>query len=111
MTSPTSSVFVALLILGAASSSCGGGAPSSGGAGAGGGRAGMPAMGVEIMTLEQKPVEQTTEFVGTIKSRQSTDIQPQVEGFITRIRVKSGDRVGAGATLMDIDSRMQEANL
>jgi RND family efflux transporter MFP subunit len=71
----------------------------------------MPAMGVEIVTLEAKPVEQTTEFVGTIKSRRSADIQPQVEGFITRIRVKSGDRVAEGAVLMDIDSRLQQANL
>jgi RND family efflux transporter MFP subunit len=71
----------------------------------------MPAMGVEIVTLEAKPVEQMTEFVGTIKSRRSADIQPQVEGFITKIRVKSGDRVAAGAVLMDIDARVQQANL
>jgi RND family efflux transporter MFP subunit len=71
----------------------------------------MPAMGVDIVALEAKPVEQTTEFVGTIKSRRSADIQPQVEGFITRIRVKSGDRVAAGAVLMEIDSRLQQANL
>ena len=71
----------------------------------------MPPMAVEIVTLEAKPVEQLTEFVGTIKSRRSTTIQPQVEGFITRIRVKSGDRVGAGATLMEIDSRVQQASL
>jgi RND family efflux transporter MFP subunit len=71
----------------------------------------MPPTGVEIVTLEAKPVEQMTEFVGTIKSRRSTTIQPQVEGFITRIRVKSGDRVGAGATLMEIDSRVQQASL
>jgi RND family efflux transporter MFP subunit len=72
---------------------------------------GMPAMGVRIATLQATPVEQLTEFVGTIKSRQSTNIQPQVEGFLTRIRVKSGDRVAAGATLMEIDSRVQQASL
>jgi RND family efflux transporter MFP subunit len=71
----------------------------------------MPAMGVEIVTLEPAPVEQTTEFVGTIKSRRSTTIQPQVEGFITRIVVKSGDRVSEGAVLMEIDSRVQQAQL
>ena len=92
---------VAFLLLGAAG--CG-----SNGAGAG---AQMPATGVQIVTLEARPVEQLTEFVGTIKSRRSTTIQPQVEGFITRIRVKSGDRVGAGATLMEIDSRLQEASV
>ncbi len=71
----------------------------------------MPAMAVEIVTLEAKPIEQTTEFVGTVKSRRSTDIQPQVEGFITRITAKPGQRVGAGALLMEIDSRVQQGQL
>jgi RND family efflux transporter MFP subunit len=66
-------------------------------------------MAVGVVTLAFKPVEQTTEFVGTIKSRRSTNVQPQVEGFITHIAVKSGDRVEAGATLMEIDSRAQQA--
>ena len=69
----------------------------------------MPPMPVEIVTLEAKPIEQTTEFVGTVKSRRQTNVQPQVEGFITRINVKSGDRVASGATLMEIDSRSQQA--
>jgi RND family efflux transporter MFP subunit len=71
----------------------------------------MPAMPVEIVTLEAKPVEQTTEFVGTVKSRRSTDIQPQVEGFITRIMAKPGQRVGAGTVLMEIDSRVPQAQV
>jgi RND family efflux transporter MFP subunit len=62
-----------------------------------------------MVTLEPRPVEQTTEFVGTVKSRRSTNIQPQVEGFITRIAVRSGDRVKPGALLMEIDSRSQQA--
>jgi RND family efflux transporter MFP subunit len=70
---------------------------------------GPPAMPVEAITLATKPVEQTTEFVGTVKSRRSTTVQPQVEGFITRILARSGDRVGVGAPLMEIDPRMQQA--
>src|SRR5678816_1676731 len=98
--SAKSYLFVTLLLLRAAAA-CGGDETAVSGGGGGGGRAGgMPAMGVEIVTLEAKPVEQTTEFVGTIKSRRSADIQPQVEGFITRIRVKSGDSVDEGAVLM-----------
>jgi RND family efflux transporter MFP subunit len=101
-----------VLVVMAAAAGCGGTEGATGGGGAAGGQgAGMPPMGVEIVTLEARPVEQLTEFVGTVKSRRSTDIQPQVEGFITRIRVKSGDRVGSGATLMEIDSRVQQASL
>jgi len=66
-------------------------------------------MPVEVVTLEERPVEQTTEFVGVVRSRQSTTVQPQVEGFITRILVRSGDRVAPGAPLLEIDPRMQEA--
>src|SRR4029077_5816606 len=60
-------------------------------------------------TLAAHPVEQTTEFVGTVKSRRSTTVQPQVEGFVTRILVRSGDRVGPGTPLMEIDAGMQQA--
>jgi RND family efflux transporter MFP subunit len=107
--------FVGIILTVVATTSCsGGGQPAaSGGAGgrAGGRAGGMPAMAVEMVTLEPKPVEQASEFVGTIKSRRSTNVQPQVEGFITSIAVKSGNRVAAGAPLMEIDSRMQQAGI
>jgi RND family efflux transporter MFP subunit len=67
------------------------------------------AMPVEVMTLAPKPVEQLTEFVGTIKSRHSTTVMPQVEGYITKINVKSGDRVTKGTVLLEIDDASQEA--
>jgi len=66
-------------------------------------------MPVEVITLAEQPVEQTTEFVGTVKSRRSTTVQPQVEGFVTRILVRSGDHVRPGSALMDIDAGMQQA--
>jgi RND family efflux transporter MFP subunit len=66
-------------------------------------------MPVEAVTLALRPVEQTTEFVGTVKSRRSTTVQPQVEGFVTRILVRSGDRVRPGTGLMLIDAGMQQA--
>ena len=71
----------------------------------------MPPMPVEIVTLTATPVEQTTEFVASLKSRNSTTIQPEVEGFITRIAVRSGQRVDRGALLFEIDSAPQQAAL
>ena len=66
-------------------------------------------MPVEAVTLAERPVERTTEFVGTVKSRRSTMVQPQVEGFITRILVRSGAEVRPGTPLMQIDAGMQQA--
>jgi RND family efflux transporter MFP subunit len=71
--------------------------------------AGPPPMPVEVVTLAERPVEQTSEFVGVVKSRQSTSVQPQVESFITRIFVRSGDHVGLGTPLFEIDPRVQAA--
>lgn len=70
---------------------------------------GPPPMPVEVVTLAERPVEQTTEFLGTVKSRGSTTVQPQVEGFITRILVRSGARVAPGTALIEIDASMQQA--
>jgi RND family efflux transporter MFP subunit len=70
---------------------------------------GPPPMPVEVVTLTERAVPQTTEYVGTVKSRRSTSVQPQVEGFITAIMVRSGDSVRPGTPLMQIDPGMQEA--
>ncbi|HUL74232.1 MAG TPA: efflux RND transporter periplasmic adaptor subunit [Vicinamibacterales bacterium] len=86
---------------------CGGGASPQAGAPGGG----VPAMPVGIVTLGAKPVEQLGEFVGTIKSRRSTTVQPQAEGIITRIAVKSGDRVSPGTLILEIDPGPQRAAL
>ncbi len=69
----------------------------------------MPAMPVEMVTLAPKPVEQTGEFVGTARSRHAATLQPQVEGFVTRIFVQSGDHVEAGTTIAEIDDGSQRA--
>jgi RND family efflux transporter MFP subunit len=88
---------------------CGRAAPEAAGPGGPGG--GMPAMGVEVVTLAERPVEVVTEYIGTVKSRRSTTIQPQVEGFLTRIVARSGDRVRQGTVLMEIDAGRQEATV
>ena len=71
----------------------------------------MPPMPVDIITLANQPVEQTSEFVASLKSRRSTTIQPQAEGHLTRIAVRSGERVSLGAVLFEIDSAPEQSAL
>jgi RND family efflux transporter MFP subunit len=97
-----------ILVAGLAACRGSGDAPPGGG-GRGGPGGARPPMGVEAVTLAEKPVERSSEFIATLKSRQSTTIQPQVEGFLTRINVKSGERVSKGATLFEIDSAPQQS--
>jgi RND family efflux transporter MFP subunit len=96
----------------ALSAACGGGAPADGPGGPGGPGGGPPpGVPVEMVTLAAKPVERATEFVASIKSRSSTTLQPQVEGFLTRILVTPGDRVVPGTALFVVDSTTQQAGL
>jgi RND family efflux transporter MFP subunit len=75
---------------------------------AGGSAAPVP---VKVEIARSAPVHQTTEYVATLKSRDSAVIMPEVEGRITQIYVHAGDRVAAGAALMQIDPRKQEATV
>jgi RND family efflux transporter MFP subunit len=73
--------------------------------------AGMQAMPVQTVTVALQPVAQSSEYVATIKSRRSATMQPQVDGRLTGIQVRSGDHVKAGQTLMKIDPQHQVATV
>lgn len=75
----------------------------------GGAMPAFPPATVTLATVQAAPIDDATEYVATLKSLHSTAIQPQIEGQITQIFVKSGDRVAAGARLVQIDPRRQEA--
>src|SRR6266852_1684526 len=54
------------------------------------------AMPVKVQTAKAQKVDDTTDYVATLKSRDSALVMPQVEGIITQIFVHSGQRVAAG---------------
>src|SRR3954471_21245030 len=70
-----------------------------------------PPMGVSTLRLQKKPIEQSSGFISTIRSNRSSTVQPEVEGVVTRIFVKSGDRVPLGAPLVQIKPDKQEATV
>jgi RND family efflux transporter MFP subunit len=69
------------------------------------------AVPVKIQVAQSVPISDTTEYVATLKSRDSAIIMPQVEGQITDIYVHSGDRVSPGTVLMQIDPTKQQATV
>ncbi len=87
---------------------CGAKSGSVSASGEGGAEAAMP---VQVQVVESKPIAETTEYLALLKSRHSATINPQVEGYITRIFVKSGDHVTAGEALLQIDPLKQEATV
>src|SRR6266478_1986507 len=70
-----------------------------------------PALQVQVQIAPAVKIPDTTEYLSILKSRHSAAINPQVEGQITRIFVKSGDHVKAGTPLLQIDPLKQEATV
>lgn len=66
-------------------------------------------MEVQTLVLEAKPLPQSSEFVATIRSLNSTTVQPQVEGIVRQVMVRAGDRVRVGQPLLQIDPDKQQA--
>ncbi len=85
-------------------------------AGCGGGaKAGAPtgpqAFPVKVVTAQSQMVPFSTDYLATLKSRNAATLQPIVEGDIMKIFVTSGQRVEAGAPVLEIDQRKQEATV
>ena len=71
----------------------------------------FPPSPVVLAAVEQTEIQDATEYVGYLKSLRSTPIQSQVDGRITAIRVRPGDRVSAGQPLVEIDPAEQRATV
>jgi RND family efflux transporter MFP subunit len=75
------------------------------------GNQGAPAVPVKTVVIQPVPITDASEYLATLKSRHSTALNPQVEGQVTQILVKSGNRVTAGTPLMQIDPLKQQATV
>jgi len=69
------------------------------------------AMPVKVQTAKDEEINDSTDYVATLKSRDSAVVSPQVEGIVTEIFVHSGEHVASGAPLMQIDPAKQQATV
>jgi RND family efflux transporter MFP subunit len=97
---------IPLLLATALAAACGGSSAANNGA-----PPAPPPAAVSIVTLAERPVAQTSEFIATLRSQRSTTIQPEVSGVVSRIFVKPGDRVRPGDPLVQINGDKQQASV
>lgn len=72
---------------------------------------GPQAFPVKVITAQAQLVPQSTDYLATLKSRNAAALQPQVEGDVTKIFVHAGQRVEAGAPVLEIDPLKQQATV
>ncbi len=70
-----------------------------------------PPRPVEVLTIAPTPVRDTGEYLGSLLSRGSVTVLPQVAGYVRKIHVKPGQRVASGEALVEIDAREENAAL
>jgi RND family efflux transporter MFP subunit len=72
---------------------------------------GPRAFPVKVVIVQEQVVPDSTDYLATLKSRTASALQPQVEGQVTRIYVHSGQKVEAGAPILEIDPLKQQATV
>ena len=72
----------------------------------------QPAASAEqVETVSASPIIDTYRATGTVRARYSAEIAAKIAANILEIRVRAGDRVTAGETLLVLDGGNLEANL
>jgi membrane fusion protein, multidrug efflux system len=84
-------------------------APAQPGAARSGGGAGAP--GVEVTKVKAVRLQDDAQAVGTLRSRQSVTLKPEVSGRVVRIAFADGAQVKAGQLLVQLDDTLQRAEL
>nr|WP_153867911.1 MULTISPECIES: efflux RND transporter periplasmic adaptor subunit [Myxococcaceae] len=70
-----------------------------------------PPRETEVVQLQPSEVRDTGEYLATLVSRQNVTIQPQTAGYVRKILVRPGQKVEAGAPLIELDARQTTAAL
>jgi RND family efflux transporter MFP subunit len=70
-----------------------------------------PPREVEVLELVPTEVRETGTYLGSLLSRESVTVLPQIAGYVRKIHVRPGDVVEAGATLVEVDARQETAAL
>jgi membrane fusion protein, multidrug efflux system len=91
-------LFIAALVLGAASSSAIAQQAQS-----------PAAIPVGVVTADRKPVTKTLDFVGRVEAVQKVEIRARITGYLEKISFKEGDLIKQGAPLYGIEKGLLEA--
>jgi membrane fusion protein, multidrug efflux system len=87
-------------------------APQAAAAPAGGARSGGSAPpGVEVTKVKTVRLQDDAQAVGTLRSRQSVTLKPEVSGRVARIAFADGAQVKTGQLLVQLDDTLQRAEL
>ncbi|QTD44202.1 efflux RND transporter periplasmic adaptor subunit [Ottowia testudinis] len=66
---------------------------------------------VESAVVRSQPLAEDVSAVGSLRSRQGTVVRAEVSGRVTQINFRDGQRVRRGQLLVQLDDRLQQAQI
>lgn len=72
---------------------------------------GGPALPVKVLDLQFNPVDEKSEFVGTLEAAEKVALQSQIQGRVERVFVANGDQVSAGTPIVSLSVDQTQANV
>ncbi|MDF5717553.1 MAG: efflux RND transporter periplasmic adaptor subunit [Rhizonema sp. NSF051] len=70
-----------------------------------------PAVPVKVATVQPGTLEDSSEYIASIESRQSVKLQPRIQGQVVQVFVRPGTSLPSGAPIIQIDPRQQQATV
>lgn len=74
-------------------------------------KAGPPPTAVGVAPVRTETWESTLHSVGSVAAIEGTAVRTEVAGVVRKIAFEAGGRIAAGATLVELDRSVEEANL
>lgn len=93
----------AALLVSVLAGACKGGAPTA--------EQGPPAMLVQLQTVKNSSLLDTSEFVGALEAQAKVTLSPEVDGRVVQIFVKPGDVVQVGTPIAQLRSGKTQASV
>ena len=87
------------------------GAPASAASAPAGGASAPRAAGVEVAKVEKMSLQDDAQSVGSLRSRQSVMMRPEVAGRVMSLGFTDGGRVRKGQVLVQLDDVLQRAEI
>ncbi len=81
------------------------------GEGKGAGKRGGGPVSVRTVSVSKQAMPVIIDAVGTVESEHSVAVKPQVNGVLTAVLFKEGDRVKQGQSLFNVDARPMQASV
>ena len=66
---------------------------------------------VKTLSVQTSQIVESSEFIASLQSRRSVTLRPRIQGQVSEIFVRAGERVETGTPVLKVDANQQQASV